>query len=230
MTPPRLVGDALLALTRRAGGAPLLTHYGPAGERTELSVASFANWVAKTVNLLEELDIDPDATVALPVLVERPAHWMALIWPFALWDAGRLAGPGDAGAELAVIGPEAPATVAPVTLACSLDAWGRGLADLPPGVLDYSSAALAQPDVAAHSPAPAGAAAWSDPERVLTGADLAALEPITDRVLAAPASAWEAVSLLVRAVLGGGSVVFVEDADADAARLAATERARVHVA
>lgn len=230
MTAPRLVSDALLTLTRRSGGAPLLTHYGPAGERTELSVASFANWVAKTVNLLEELDLDPDAGVALPVLVERPAHWMALIWPFALWDAGRLAGPGDAGAELAVIGPRHPAAVAPVTLACSLDAWGRALSDLPPGVADYSSAALAQPDVAAHSPAPASAAAWTDHQHVLTGADLAALDPISDRVLVAPASAWEAVSVLVRAVLGGGSVVFVEDADADQARLAAAERARIHVA
>ena len=73
---------------RTSGGAPLLTHYGPAGERTERSVASFANWVAKTVNLLDEVGADADTTVALPVLAQRPAHWMGLVWPFALWQAG----------------------------------------------------------------------------------------------------------------------------------------------
>ena len=49
----------LTALQRRArtsGGEPLLTHYDlDTGGRTELSVAPFANWVAKTANLIEDL-------------------------------------------------------------------------------------------------------------------------------------------------------------------------------
>ena len=72
MSPLRPVSAHLDRLTRTAGGAPLLTHYGPAGERTELSVASFANWVAKTVNLLDEVGADADTTVALPVLAQMP--------------------------------------------------------------------------------------------------------------------------------------------------------------
>ena len=56
--------------------------------------------------------------------------------------------------------------------------------------------------------------------------DVAALEPITDRVLTRPATAWEAVSLLARAILGGGSVVFTES-DGDPARTASAEKARV---
>lgn len=226
MSPLRPVSAHLDRLTRTAGGAPLLTHYGPAGERTELSVASFANWVAKTVNLLDDLGITDGDVVALPVLADRPAHWMGLVWPFALWQAGLPAHLDDPDADVAVVGPTAPRPVAPTTLACSLDPWGRALADLPDGVADYSSEALAQPDAAASTPAPLDSPAWADGERTLTVGDVAALEPITDRVLTRPATAWEAVSLLARAILGGGSVVFTES-DGDPARTASAEKARV---
>ena len=227
MTPLPPVAAELARLTRTHGGAPLLTHYGPGGERTELSVASFANWVDKTTNLLDELGLGPDAAVALPVLAQRPAHWMALVWPFALWQAGLTASLDDPDADLAVVGPHDPRPQAPTTVACSLDPWGRGLTGLRPGVTDYSSEALAQPDAALPRPADPGEPAWADAERTLTGAGLSALDPIPDRVLARPATAFDAVSLLVRAVLGGGSVVLVEGPDADADRIAASERARV---
>ena len=226
MSPLRPVSVHLDRLVRSAGGAPLLTHYGPAGERTELSVASFANWVAKTTNLLHDLGAEEDTVVALPVLAERPAHWMGLVWPFALWQAGLSAALVADGAEVAVVGPTAPAPVAPTTLACSLDPWGRPLSELPAGVTDYSSEALAQSDAAPVRPAGADQPAWTDAERSLTVGDLAALEPITDRVLARPATAWDAVSLLARAILGGGSVVFTES-DSDPARTASAEKARV---
>lgn len=203
-----------------------MTHYGPAGERTELSVASFANWVAKTTNLLEDLGVDEDAVVVLPVLAERPAHWMGLVWPFALWQAGLAAAVLAEDPDVAVIGPTSPTPVAPTTLACSLDPWGRPLSDLPAGVADYSSEALAQPDAAAVRPGGPEAPAWLDAERTLTVGDVSALEPITDRVLARPTSAWEAVSLLARAILGGGSVVLTETSG-DPARTASAEKARV---
>lgn len=233
MTPLRPVPAALGHLSRTAGGAPLLTHYGPGGERTELSVTSFANWVDKTTNLLDDLGAAADDEVVLPVLADRPAHWMGLIWPFALWRAGLCASVAPAGAAgdayLVVVGPHEPRPLAPLTLACSLDPWGRGLTGLPDGVLDYSSEALAQPDAAAARPADPGKPAWVDAERSLTGAELSSLDPVADRVLAQPATAFGAVSLLVRVVLGGGSVVLVEGPDADLARIAASERARAVV-
>lgn len=222
----RPVSTQLDRLVRTAGGAPLLTHYGPAGERTELSVASFANWVAKTVNLLDDVGLVEGDVVALPVVAERPAHWMALVWPFALWQAGLAARPEAPDADLVVLGPDDPRPVAPTTLACSLDPWGRALADLPDGVGDYSSEALAQPDAARSAPASLDSIAWADAGRDLTVGEVAALEPITDRILAAPATAWEAVSLLARAILGGGSVVFTESGG-DPARTASSEKARV---
>ena len=226
MTPLRPVNTHLSRLTRTAAGAPLLTHYGPSGERTELSVASFANWVAKTVNLLDDLGIAEPDVVALPVLAERPAHWMGLVWPFAVWQAGMTAHLDNPDADLAVIGPLDPRPLAATTLACSLDPWGRALPDLPDGVLDYSSEALAQPDAAAETPASLDATAWVDAHRAATAGDLAALKPISDRVLLNPATAWDAVSTLTRAILGGGSVVFVESAG-ELARTASAEKARV---
>ena len=52
---------ALLAeLLRTDPGRPLVTFYDDrSGERTELSVTTFANWVAKTSSLLvEEFDLE----------------------------------------------------------------------------------------------------------------------------------------------------------------------------
>ena len=218
-------------LVRASGGAPLLTHYGPAGARTELSAASFANWVDKTGNLLDDLGLDAGARVVLPVLAQRPAHWMALLWPFALWSRGLAAHVAGAeaavDADLAVIGPDDPRHIPHLTIACSLDPWGRPLAALPAGVIDFSGEALAQPDLHVVVPAPPGDLAWADADRRLTFADFAALEPLPHRVASAPRDAWAAVSLLARLVAGGGSLVCVEDLDADLARVAASERARV---
>ncbi|WP_232549444.1 TIGR03089 family protein [Propioniciclava soli] len=215
----------------RDGGAVLLTHYGPGGARTELSVASFANWVDKTANLLGELDLEPDADVALPVLGEAPAHWMAWVWPFACWRAGlsvRVASRADAaGADLAVIGPREPAPVGDVTYACSLDPWGRPLGDLPAGVADFAGEALAQPDFFPGVPTDPDAPAWFDHAGVRTHADVAALASVTERVCAAAPDAATALTLLAGAVLGGGSVVLVDDPEVDAGRVAASEHARL---
>ena len=50
----------LEAERRRDGGRPLVTWYDETtGERVELSVATYANWVAKTASLLvEEHDLE----------------------------------------------------------------------------------------------------------------------------------------------------------------------------
>jgi len=220
---------ALEGRVRAGGGAPLLTSYAAGGQRTELAATSFAKWVDKTANLLDELGLDPDGDVALPVLVERPDHWMALVWPFALWQRGMAARvvPREAasGADLAVLGNARPEPVGAVTLACSLHPWGLPLAGLPDGVVDYAGEALAQPDAHVALPAGPGRAAWVDADRTLTFADLSRLEPTPGRILATPTDAWASVALLVAAVLGGGSLVLVADPDADLAALAASERA-----
>lgn len=81
-TPSRLLASALSADPSR----PLLTYYDDAtSERTELSVATFANWVAKTANLLrDDLDLQPGALVE----VDLPLHWQAAVWFHACWALG----------------------------------------------------------------------------------------------------------------------------------------------
>ncbi|MGC3994117.1 MAG: TIGR03089 family protein [Propionicimonas sp.] len=229
--------QALADRVRRDGSAPLLTWYRPeSGGRTELSVRTFANWVDKTANLLDDLGVE--GRVAGPVSVAHPGHWMSVLWPLAAWQhgCGYLAGEPDADCELVVVGPADPRPYPGLTtIACSLHPLGLGLAGLPDGVLDFSTEALAQPDAHASAPAPAGAPIWIDADHTLT-AD--ALDPasgsrtVSDRVrsgrvLVRPGNAWDTlVAAVLGPVLGGGSAVVVEGpVDADRlARIAASER------
>ncbi len=96
--PPQLLDRALRADPAR----PLLTFYDDAsGERTELSVATFANWVAKTANLLrDDLAVEPGATLSL----DLPPHWQAAVWLQSAWALGLHVVPAGPDAQVAVIG------------------------------------------------------------------------------------------------------------------------------
>lgn len=87
MTVPAATPATLLAAAlRKAPARVLLTFYDDAtGERAELSVATFANWVAKTANLCrDDLDLDVGARVAIAL----PLHWQAAVWWQACWASG----------------------------------------------------------------------------------------------------------------------------------------------
>jgi uncharacterized protein (TIGR03089 family) len=94
--PPVLPADLLAAAQRRDPARPLLTWYQPAtGARVELSVVTFATWVAKTCGLLTD---DLDVTPGEPVEVRLPAHWLGPVWAQAVWTVGaRLLLPGQVG-------------------------------------------------------------------------------------------------------------------------------------
>ena len=66
---------------------PQLTWYDDAtGERTELSGATLANWVAKTANLLvDEVALGPGDTAG----VLLPPHWQTAAVLLGCWSAGR---------------------------------------------------------------------------------------------------------------------------------------------
>jgi len=219
---------ALTARVRRAGSEPLVTWYRPAeGDRTELSVKSFANWVDKTANLLETLGVD--GLVAGPLSAAHPGHWMSLIWPLAAWQRGlTYRGETAADAELVVTGPERPEpTPGVLTIACSLHPLGLGLRGLPDGVLDFTTEALAEPDAHWAAPVAASAPAWSEGGHTLSHAQLAELPSQAARVLVRPTTAWETlVAALLSPLLGGGSAVVVEgEVDGDTLeRIALTER------
>ncbi|MGW0081338.1 TIGR03089 family protein [Streptomyces sp. NPDC003393] len=101
-TPADLLGSALAA----DPGRPLVTFYDDAtGERVELSVATFANWVAKTANLLQgDLAAGPGDRVTLLL----PAHWQTAVWLLACASVGAVADVGGdpAAADVVVSGPD----------------------------------------------------------------------------------------------------------------------------
>jgi uncharacterized protein (TIGR03089 family) len=141
-TPERQFAELLAAEPSR----PFVTYYDEAsGERSELSVKSLANWVAKTYHLIStELGLATGDTA----LIALPAHWISV--PVLL---GCLA----AGLELTVGGPADVAFVAPETLAAAgqvpdvyavaPDSAAVGFPDKPPPpALDYVAAVRPQAD------------------------------------------------------------------------------------
>jgi uncharacterized protein (TIGR03089 family) len=119
---------------------PLVTFYDDAtGERVELSVATFDNWVAKTANLLRDgLGAEPGSRVGLLL----PLHWQTSVWLVACWAAGVVAVPQAIDTDVVVAGPDhlenATAGGAVDVVGLSLAPLGRPLPETPPGVLDYA--------------------------------------------------------------------------------------------
>ncbi|WP_156756731.1 TIGR03089 family protein [Actinokineospora pegani] len=112
---------------------PLITHYDDAaGTRQELSVATAANWAAKTANwLVEEHDVEPGTRLA----VQLPPHWQTAGILLGAWWAGAhvVAEPEDAALTFVAPGNTAPGLVAAV----SLDPMGRDLGGTKDGVVDF---------------------------------------------------------------------------------------------
>jgi uncharacterized protein (TIGR03089 family) len=141
---------ALLAQRlRNDGGRPLVTFYDDAtGERVELSVTTYAYWVAKAASLLvEELDLERGARIR----VDLPAHWLGPVFLGAAWTAGLVVTDGD-DPDVVVCGPESLDAWAPraedlPVLACSLLPLGVRFAEpVPPQVHDVGAEIWSQPD------------------------------------------------------------------------------------
>jgi uncharacterized protein (TIGR03089 family) len=129
--------DELLRPLLASPAKPLITHYDDQlGSRVELSVATTANWAAKTANwLTEEFDVEPGDAVA----VQLPAHWQTVGVLLGAWWCGARVVTEGAGARVAFVGPDDPEpTGATATAVVTLDPMGRGL-DEPPGggAFDY---------------------------------------------------------------------------------------------
>ncbi|MFI8279461.1 TIGR03089 family protein [Streptomyces sp. NPDC085929] len=136
-TPADLLRSALAA----DPGCPLVTFYDDAtGERVELSVATFANWVAKTANLLQgDLGAEPGDRLALLL----PAHWQSAVWLLACASVGVVAevGGDPADAALVVSGPdtlEEAAACSGERVALALRPLGGRFLQPPAGFADYA--------------------------------------------------------------------------------------------
>ena len=178
MNPPRTFPDLLDPRLRSDPGQPLVTAYDDTtGERTELSVTTYANWVSKTANLFtEELDLEPGDTV----LLDLPSHWLVPVFLGAAWTAGlTVTTDGSSACELVVCGPASTARHAASgehdrVLACSLRPFAIRFAEaLPPDVVDYGLAWPGQSDVfLAVEPVGASTPAWRASTGTATHADL----------------------------------------------------------
>jgi uncharacterized protein (TIGR03089 family) len=108
----------------------LLTFYDDAtGERAELSVATFANWVAKTANLCrDDLGLDVGARVAIAL----PLHWQAAVWWQVCWESGFVGVTATAGkavpaCDVAVVALDGEPTMTIGDAAAIGDVVGLGL-------------------------------------------------------------------------------------------------------
>ena len=211
---------------RRDPGRPLVTFYDDeTGERVELSVTTYANWVAKAGSLLvDELGLERGDTVR----VDLPPHWLAPVFLGAAWSAGLVVTDADEPAAV-VCGPVrldhwAGDAAERVVLACSLLPLGvRFASPLPAGVHDVGIEIWSQPD--AFTP-------WDPPTADDDAVDLAGVR-LTQHEMWEAAAAGTLVSdggrLLVAAspasppelatftepLAKGGSLVLVTRAGAD---------------
>lgn len=233
----RTLLDALAAARRAEPGRPLVTFYDDAsGERVELSLTTFDNWVTKVANLFtDEIGTEPGEGLSIAL----PTHWLAPPLLVGGWVAG-LVLTGAAEAAVRVVGPDAAAAgtgggSAVPTLACSLrPLGGRFVEPLPPGWLDFAVEVPPQPDallqpqaLSPDDPAVAGAASTTHGDLLEAGRRTAAelgLEPggrlATDL---APADPVGLVSALAAPLAVSASVVLVVNASGERRALIAEQ-------
>ncbi len=195
-TPPELLASAL----RVDAARPLVTAYdGTLTGRTELSVATVANWVAKLGNsFLDEWGLDAGDEVA----IDLPAHWAGVVTCLAAWSVGaEVVAPGSEAAAIIRRGPEPAFTGDELVLT------------LEPMGLDLSGLVASWPDQPMTTAVPAGAGAVAA-ARVL---DLPAGARILSNLPFRGSDGGAAV--FVAALAASGSVVLVDDPAVDATRL-----------
>ena len=222
---PRTFVDLLVGRLRSDPARPLLTAYDDAtGERTELSVATYANWVSKTANLFtDELGLDAGDTV----LVDLPPHWLVPVFAGGAWSAGlALTTDPSRPHRVAVCGPDtlaqhAGAGDADDVVACSLRPFAvRFPEPLPPGVHDHGLLWPGQSDVFAPVVPPSpDTIAWDTGEvrrsqaELLEAATAAAYAPGVRLLTDVHPLVDGGVAAFLAPLAHGGSVVLVSHPD-----------------
>jgi len=141
--------SVIAQMLRRDAGRPLVTYYDhTTGERVELSVTTYANWVAKAASLLvDEHGLERGDRLR----IDLPPHWLGTVFLGAAWSAGLAVTDSD-DPDAVVTGPEgledwAPRAASMPVLACSLLPLGvRFREPLPAHVHDVGLEIWSQPD------------------------------------------------------------------------------------
>ncbi len=226
-TPEQQFAELLAAEPSR----PFVTYYDEiTGERSELSVKSLANWVAKTHHLLgSELGLGVGDTA----LVAVPAHWISVPILLGCLTAG-LELAADGATDVAFVTPDSlPLADAGDVYAVAPAAAAIGFRDsVPDGALDYVTAVRPQADawptvhLAAGAPDPClpGLTRAEVVERALSVGLAHGERLLTTRAWSGPDDWIEAV--LAPLAVGGSLVIVANPADdAVVARRAEQERA-----
>lgn len=217
--------DATLrAQLRRDPGRPLVTWYDHAtGERVELSVTTYANWVAKAASLLVE---EGDLERGMRLRIDLPTHWLGPVFLGAAWTVG-LVVTSDDDPDAVVCGPDdleewASRADDLVVLACSLLPLGvRFATTVPAGVHDVGLEIWSQPDAFAPWDPPtaqdaATGGAYGDTTQGALMESAAAGGLLTDGgrlfSMANPASP-PGVATFTEPLVRGGSLVLVRHPD-----------------
>ncbi|MFM6850523.1 MAG: TIGR03089 family protein [Terrabacter sp.] len=193
--------EVLAAQLRREPGRPLVTFYDHAtDERVELSVTTYANWVAKAAGLLTD---GVDLERGMSLRIDLPPHWLSTVFLGAAWTVGLRVTTSD-DPDAVVCGPDSldawgPRAAGMPVLACSLRPLGTRFTDpLPDGVLDVGVEIWGQPD---------GFVAWDPP----TGDD-PATDSLTQRELFAAGRQPDDLTAAVGSSLtDGGRLLSVAD-------------------
>jgi uncharacterized protein (TIGR03089 family) len=236
LTFPTVLARAL----RTDPGRPFVTFYDEAtGERVELSLTTYANWVAKAGSLLvDEHGLERGQAIR----VDLPPHWLSFVFLGAAWSTGLVVVDEayDATPDVVVCGPASLARWAaagPLVLASALLPLGvrfpAANGPLPAGVHDIGVEIWGQPDGFSPWDPPVAddpATSWGLTQQEMWAAAAGALDDQRhsggSRLLSEtdPASPPGAASLTAP-LLQGGSVVLVAGAGADRlAAIAAAER------
>lgn len=225
---PRSLGALLAQQARVAGHEPFLTYYDDvSGERTELSYATFDNWVSKTANLLvEEVRAAPGSSLSVGVA----DHWIGAVFVAAAWKVGAVIRMGvDDGCDVVAVaeGDRRSVRIGHPGLVVVGEGMGGRVVDDGPG-LDYGGEVLAfgddydDPDVTMDSPAvatPGGVITHGEVYAAAAGA----LPAGTRLLVARPLD--DDQPRLALAVCAGASLVWCpRSAGADLTRRAADER------
>ena len=220
---PRTFPELLAARLASDPGQPLVTAYDDTtGERTELSVTTFANWVSKTANLFtDELGLDTGDTVFL----DLPAHWLVPVFLGAAWSSGlAVTTEGSTPHDVVVCGPDSVGRHdgADPVVACGLLPFAVRFPEaLPAGVLDYGVLWPGQSDVflPVEPPTP-DTLAWLSAKETRTQAELLEAATVTGyepgvRLLTDehPASDHGVPAFLGPLVSGGSLVLLREPAE-----------------
>jgi len=214
--------EALFAdLVAGAPSRPFVTYYDDSpsgtGERTELSVRSLANWVAKTHFLLtDELGLG----VGDSAYVDLTADWITVPILLGSWTAGLqiVTKPADAAVAFAPAPVEGALDVYATAAGTLTRSFG---ANVPPGVADYVASVRPQADAwaAVHPPAtPADPAldGTSRAELVVAARARAAALGLDPGARIATARDWrhpdDWIDTLLAPLAVGGSLVLVRGA------------------